>query len=60
MGFALHPHQEEALAAVLENYQRGIRRQLVSLPTGAGKTILATALHQHLALDRTVFMVHRD
>lgn len=55
----LRPYQREALDAVHAAYARGVRRQLVSLPTGAGKTYVAA----HLVAERgqrAVFMVHRD
>ena len=55
----LRPYQRDALAAILEAKARGVTRQLVSLPTGAGKTFLAAHLVRELGL-RTVFMVHRD
>jgi superfamily II DNA or RNA helicase len=36
----LRPYQEEALDSILSNYKNGINRQLVVLPTGAGKTVI--------------------
>jgi ATP-dependent helicase IRC3 len=40
MSLTLRPYQTEALDAILSNYSNGITRQLVVLPTGAGKTVL--------------------
>lgn len=40
MTFTLRPYQTEALDAVLSNYNNGITKQLVVLPTGAGKTVI--------------------
>ena len=40
MTFTLRPYQTEALDAVLSNYDKGITKQLVVLPTGAGKTVI--------------------
>jgi ATP-dependent helicase IRC3 len=40
MTITLRPYQTEALDAVLSNYTNGITRQLVVLPTGAGKTVI--------------------
>ncbi|MGE3704796.1 MAG: DEAD/DEAH box helicase [Vicinamibacterales bacterium] len=57
----LRDYQQVAFDAVLRNWrERGITRQLVSLPTGAGKTVLAAHLIGKAGLDRAVFMVHRD
>ncbi len=36
----LRPYQEEALQAIEFNRLRGKRRQLISLPTGSGKTLI--------------------
>ncbi|MDD4377195.1 MAG: DEAD/DEAH box helicase family protein, partial [Eubacteriales bacterium] len=35
----LRPYQEEAKAAVLKQWQEGIKKTLLVLPTGTGKTI---------------------
>lgn len=45
----LRPYQQEALDAILQAKRRGVRRQLVVLPTGAGKTVLFAALIDHLS-----------
>ena len=53
------PYQTEALKKVLSKWSEGVTRQLVSLPTGTGKTILfgmtAEAIRQ-----RTLILVHRE
>lgn len=41
---SLRPYQQEALDAIVANEANGINRQLVVLPTGAGKTILFSHL----------------
>ena len=40
----LRPYQQEALASMLEAESNGITKQLVVLPTGAGKTVLFAQL----------------
>ena len=55
----LRSYQRDALTAIGAAEQRGITRQVVSLPTGAGKTVIFV----HLLLERrtrTLILVHRD
>ena len=54
----LKPRQQEAFNAVLAALDRGIDRQLVALPTGTGKTVLAC--HVARQFKRTLFLVHRE
>lgn len=55
----LRPYQQEALAAIAAAEERGIRRQLLVLPTGAGKTIVfASFLAQRPG--RALVLAHRD
>lgn len=58
----LRPYQREALTAVGEAYKRGIRRPLVSLPTGTGKTVVFSTIAQgaHQKERRTLILAHRD
>lgn len=44
MTITLRPYQQEALDAILVNEAKGISKQLVVLPTGAGKTVLFSHL----------------
>lgn len=44
MTIQLRPYQQEALDAIVTSESKGISRQLVVLPTGAGKTILFSHL----------------
>jgi ATP-dependent helicase IRC3 len=44
MSVSLRPYQKEALDAIIDNDAKGISKQLVVLPTGAGKTILFSQL----------------
>ena len=55
----LRPYQQDALTAIEAAALRGIRRQVISLPTGAGKTVIFC----HLLVEqqtRTLILVHRD
>jgi ATP-dependent helicase IRC3 len=44
MTLTLRPYQEEALSSINTFYDKGIKRQLVVLPTGAGKTVIFSHL----------------
>lgn len=61
--FKLRPYQKAAVAAVAARYRSGERRMLLHLPTGAGKTVIATfairALRQGFGLRRCLFVAHR-
>src|SRR5919197_1949372 len=55
----LRPYQQDALTAIEAAALRGVQRQVVSLPTGAGKTVIFA----HLVVARharTLILVHRD
>ena len=54
----LKPRQQEAYAAVFSALDRGVDRQLVSLPTGVGKTCVA--VHIAKRFERVLFLVHRQ
>jgi superfamily II DNA or RNA helicase len=56
---SLRPYQQEALAAIADAESRGIRRQLVSLPTGTGKTVIFAHLLQQRS-ERALVLAHRD
>jgi superfamily II DNA or RNA helicase len=44
MTFSLRPYQQEALDSVIKFANNGVNRQLVVLPTGAGKTVIFSHL----------------
>lgn len=48
---SLRPYQQEAISAVLDARDRGVRRQLLVLPTGGGKTIVFAELIRRLRLE---------
>ena len=53
------PYQREAVHAILEAHEQGIRRPLVALPTGSGKIIIFALLAQQRG-GRTLVLAHRD
>jgi ATP-dependent helicase IRC3 len=56
----LRPYQKDAVDAVLDNLSKNVNRQLIVLPTGAGKTVVFSYLPQvlHQALPMLV-LAHR-
>ena len=57
--FTLRGYQEDALAAIAAANERGIRRQLLVMPTGAGKTVVFSHLVYRMGC-RTLILAHRD
>jgi superfamily II DNA or RNA helicase len=59
----LRPYQKAAVGAVAARYRSGDRRLLLYLPTGAGKTVIATFVIEDLrrsnGLGRCLFVAHR-
>ena len=59
----LRPYQEEALQAVIDNLCAGVRRQLLVLATGLGKTVIAANLPERLKElqpGKLLFIAHRN
>lgn len=54
----LRPYQTAAIAAVVARWARGQLRQCVALPTGAGKTVVATPLLALARPGRALALVH--
>jgi len=56
----LRPYQSEAIQAVKQHLEKGINKQLVVLPTGVGKAVIAANLPEALALPgQMVFLAHK-
>jgi ATP-dependent helicase IRC3 len=55
----LRPYQQRAIDAVLLARRQGLRRLLVCLPTGAGKTVIFSRLAQ-LAQRQVLVLAHRE
>ncbi|AUX19713.1 hypothetical protein SOCEGT47_001650 [Sorangium cellulosum] len=56
---ALRPYQRAAVDAVLAARRRGVRRMVVCLPTGAGKTVIFSHLAR-LARRQVLVLAHRE
>ncbi len=59
MTIALRDYQNECVETVLAEYGKGVNRQLVSLPTGAGKTVVMGSLAKQLN-KKTILLAHRE
>ena len=61
--FLPRPYQDKAVREVLACYQKGARKMLLHLPTGSGKTIIATLIIEQLLplIDsgKVLFIAHR-
>ena len=57
----LRPYQNEAVARVLEEWDRGVQRTLLVLPTGTGKTICFAKIAETCVRrgDRVLILAHR-
>ncbi|MFW6031345.1 MAG: DEAD/DEAH box helicase [Myxococcota bacterium] len=55
----LRPYQEDAIASIEAAEGRGVRRQAIQLPTGAGKTIVFADLIARRG-GRALVLAHRD
>lgn len=57
----LRPYQTAAMDAVLANWDKGIQRNLLVLPTGTGKTIVFSKIAEHCVKsgERVLILAHR-
>ena len=58
--FKLRSYQSDCIAASVEALNLGIRRQMVVLPTGSGKTVVASHLPKFIKPSRVLFLAHRE
>lgn len=56
----LRDYQQEAVQAVDAALDRGVRKQLMVLPTGGGKTIVFSAISQARQARPILILAHRD
>ena len=59
MSITLRNYQADCLKAVFKNVYDGITRQLISLPTGTGKTVVFAHLIKKIS-GHSLILVHRD
>lgn len=59
MSIVLRDYQLEAINAVNVSFREGVNRQLISLPTGSGKTVVMAALAMQLN-KKTIVLAHRE
>ena len=55
----LRSYQQAAVRAVIDARRRGVRRMVVALPTGAGKTVIFSELSR-LARRQVLVLAHRE
>jgi len=56
----LRDYQRECLAAIFHRYKAGVRRQIVCLPTGTGKTVIFAQFPSFFRMKRRMLVLaHR-
>lgn len=62
MTVTLRPYQTECLGNIWQKYEHGVKRQLIVLCTGAGKTTIFSHLpdHFHGKKKKTLIIAHRE
>ena len=59
--FSLRDYQRECLESILERYRAGVRRQLTSLPTGSGKTVIFAEFPRYFSMKKQMLVLaHRQ
>jgi len=59
MTIALRDYQNECVDTIIREFNTGVTRQLITLPTGSGKTIVMAAIAKALN-KRTLILAHRE
>lgn len=60
LGYSLRDYQHECLKAIIARYRAGIRRQLVCLPTGCGKTVIFAEFPGYFRMKKQMLVLaHR-
>jgi ATP-dependent helicase IRC3 len=59
MRFTLRDYQQEAIQSAIQARREGLRRLLICLPTGAGKTVIFSELCR-LATQNVLVLAHRE
>ena len=58
--FHLRDYQQECLAAIMTGYRAGVRRQLICLPTGSGKTVIFAEFPRYFRMrNQMLVLAHR-
>lgn len=55
----LREYQNEAISSIIKEHESGVNSQLIVLPTGTGKTLVAAGIIKHYN-KRVLFIAHRD
>lgn len=59
MRLPLRDYQVECVEAVVKEYEGGVNRQLIVLPTGSGKTVVMSAIAKQFN-RKTLILAHRE
>lgn len=59
MKFELRPYQKEAIQAVVDSRKAGVKRMVINLPTGAGKTVIFSRIAA-MAKRQVIVLAHRE
>ena len=66
-GLVLRPYQRECIEKCLQRFEKGVQRQVVSLPVGSGKTVIFAHLIKALPVPenmpqatKTLVLAHRE
>ena len=59
--YTLRPYQKEASARIMEQWEHGVKRTLLVLPTGCGKTVVFSDVVKKSTSDgsRALILAHR-